>query len=170
MIPGSFRFSPESPFRKKHVFLRCYSGAKIVLSLNLIIMDKLMDTVNISRNYTTAVADAMPSEDYSFRPAREVWSFGELIHHIAYGIIWWRENFIEGSKTDWNPPAAGSSKKEILAYLRKGYDELQKILSERPSDRGHYGIGATLDHITHHRGQATTYLRLKGIAPPEYVY
>lgn len=29
---------------------------------------------------------------------------------------------------------------------------------------------ATLDHITHHRGQAIIYLRCNNIAPPEYVF
>jgi hypothetical protein len=33
-----------------------------------------------------------------------------------------------------------------------------------------YGAYATLDHITHHRGQAVLYLRTHGIEPPEYVY
>jgi uncharacterized damage-inducible protein DinB len=32
------------------------------------------------------------------------------------------------------------------------------------------GFQATIDHITHHRGQAVLHLRGQGITPPEYVY
>ncbi|MEM6517680.1 MAG: DinB family protein, partial [Bacteroidota bacterium] len=27
----------------------------------------------------------------------------------------------------------------------------------------------TIDHVTHHRGQATIYLRMNGIKPPDYI-
>ncbi len=47
-----------------------------------------------------AVATAMPDNGYGFKPAEEVWDFRELIHHIAYGIQWWEDNYIKGKKTE----------------------------------------------------------------------
>jgi uncharacterized damage-inducible protein DinB len=32
------------------------------------------------------------------------------------------------------------------------------------------GFFATMDHITHHRGQIIVYLRGNGITPPEYTW
>jgi uncharacterized damage-inducible protein DinB len=131
----------------------------------------LLATLENSRQYTLHVAALMPEADYSFKPADEVWSFGALIHHIAYGILWWEANYIKGKQSEWAPPAIQHSKKEINAYLETAYDSLKKTLSNgKLSDEAVNGFHATLDHITHHRGQAVTYLRCRGIVPPEYVY
>jgi uncharacterized damage-inducible protein DinB len=93
------------------------------------------------------------------------------LNHIAYGIYWWEDNFIKGHKTEWNPPVAKTGKQAVLAYLDKAYGSLEKtIQSITVSDDTVAGFHATLDHITHHRGQATVYLRCKGITPPEYEY
>lgn len=51
-------------------------------------------TLENSRTYTLAVANAMPEKDYHFKPAGAGWDFGELLNHIAYGIEWWESNFI----------------------------------------------------------------------------
>lgn len=132
---------------------------------------KLITTLNNSRQYTMAVAAAMPANAYSFQPAADVMNFGELLNHIAYGIEWWVANFIQGEKTKWEPPAAATSPKEVKAYLQRAYNTFEKSISKPAlSEDAVSGFYATLDHITHHRGQATTYLRCKGINPPEYMY
>lgn len=133
--------------------------------------NKLSATLDTSKQYTLAVAAAMPENGYDFKPVDGVFNFGELLDHIAYGIEWWESNFVKGIKTDWAPVTVKSSKKEVTAYLQKVYDALSKTISEPGlSDDAVSGFYATLDHITHHRGQAITYLRIKGITPPEYMY
>lgn len=132
---------------------------------------KLLTTLDISQNYTLDVAQAMPEESYAFKPADGIWGFGELMHHIAYGIYWWEDNFVRNKKTDWNPPAAQTSKKDVVRYLNQGFASLRKTLeSSEPTEETIYGFFATIDHITHHRGQATVYLRAQGIKPPEYAF
>ena len=133
--------------------------------------NKLSATLANSKQYTLAVADAMPENGYSFKPAEDVFSFSELLNHIAYGIEWWEANFVKGVKTEWAPPTASNNKKDVTACLQKTYDSLDKTISAAAlSDDAVSGFYATLDHMTHHRGQATTYLRCKGINPPEYMY
>jgi uncharacterized damage-inducible protein DinB len=132
---------------------------------------QLSATLDNSRNYTLAVAEALPGKEYSFKPTEEVWSFGELLNHMGYGIHWWESNFIRKEKADWNPPALPTGKDEVKQYLQAAYDQLlQTINTVELNETAVQGFYATIDHITHHRGQATTYLRLKGIVPPEYVY
>lgn len=120
-----------------------------------------------SEQYTLAVAEAMPEKEYGFRPTKDVWSFGELMHHIAYGIRWWEANYIRKTETPWDPPPAKKGKKVLMEELRKAYADLRQTVGSTKDPAGFY---STLDHITHHRGQATVQLRLKGIVPPEYVY
>jgi len=132
---------------------------------------QLLKTLQHSRTYTLAVAEAMPEKSYSFKPTEAVWNFKELIDHIAYGIEWWQNNFMKGNKIEWNPPGFKSTKKQVIENLLQAFDTLEATIhSMEINDRVIHGYYATLDHITHHRGQATVYLRCQGIAPPEYSY
>ena len=113
----------------------------------------------------------MPDAAYHDKPAGAGWDFGELLNHIAYGIQWWQDNYITGKKTGWDPPKANNSKKEVVTYLTNAYDTLLKTIKHQPdNEQTGNGVHATLDHITHHRGQAVVYLRTHGVEPPEYVY
>ena len=124
-----------------------------------------------SRKYTLAVAEAMPEKNYDFKPANTVWNFNELMNHIGYGIIWWTENYIRKQQTSWEPPAYKKTKDETISYLQQAYKSLEDALTKALFTEDLVnGFHATLDHITHHRGQATTYLRLQDITPPEYTY
>ncbi|MBS0031415.1 DinB family protein [Chitinophaga sp. 22321] len=132
---------------------------------------QLLTTLGNAKNYTLGVAEAMPEQHYDFKPTAAVWNFGELLHHIGYGIGWWKENYIRQQPADWNPPAAKAGKAAAVSYLKKAFASLEKSMEKVPlSDEVLSGFYATLDHITHHRGQATIYLRMNGIIPPEYVY
>ena len=133
--------------------------------------EQLLATLDHARDYTLSVAAAMPEKDYHFKPAAPVWNFAELIHHIGYGITWWEATFIHQVETEWNPPPATTSRAATLAYLEASFAALKKTVDQQQArPELYYGLQATLDHITHHRGQATVYLRCKGITPPEYVF
>jgi uncharacterized damage-inducible protein DinB len=133
--------------------------------------EQLLSTLENSKNYTLAVANAMPADGYTFKPVKDIWTFGELMNHIAYGIEWWEANFIKAKKTDWNPPAMKNDRDTCIQNLTKAYDALKATLSIKKSDDAAIrGFHSTLDHITHHRGQAAIYLRAQGIVPPEYIY
>jgi uncharacterized damage-inducible protein DinB len=121
--------------------------------------------------YTLAVAEAMPEKFYDARPSDSVWTFKELLHHVAYGIEWWNDNNIKKVKVDWNPPVTVKDKAAVMSYLNRAYDTLRSTVEKLTiSDAAVLGFTSTIDHITHHRGQAVTYLRCKGITAPEYTF
>ena len=131
----------------------------------------IQSTLDISKNYMLAVADAMPENLYNFKPTDEVYSFNELINHIAYGIQWWEANYIKLKETKWDPLSAKANKKETIKYLQQCFDALQESLnSVKLNDEIVKGFYSSFDHISHHRGQATVHLRLNGITPPDYVF
>jgi uncharacterized damage-inducible protein DinB len=131
----------------------------------------IQTTLDISKNYMLSVAEAMPESSYDFKPVAEVWTFNELINHIAYGIQWWEANYIKLKETKWNPPSAKANKKDTNQHLQQCFNALQKTLDDsKLTDEIVKGFYSTFDHISHHRGQATVYLRLKGITPPDYVF
>ena len=131
----------------------------------------LINTLQTSENYTLAVAEAMPEKAYGEKPVEAIWNFSELMNHIAYGIEWWTDNYIKKTESAWNPVTPKENRKKTIEYLRHAYSILKKAINkEKLSEEEIKGFYATLDHITHHRGQATIYLRFKGITPPEYIY
>ena len=133
--------------------------------------EQLLTTLENSRNYTLSVANTMPGNSYNFKPTDAVWNFRALLHHITYGIHWWKENYIKGTETAWEPSTVEGEKNEIIANLEEAYDSLKNtICNSKLNDKAVQGFNATIDHITHHRGQAILYLRCNGITPPEYVY
>src|SRR5579859_7189028 len=100
-----------------------------------------------------------------------VWTFAELMNHIGYGIYWWEDNYIREKKTAWEPPKVTVGKRATVHYLDGAFAALRKTVSVMEEGDGLVaGVWATLDHVTHHRGQATIYLRYQGITPPDYVW
>lgn len=133
--------------------------------------EQLSATLQTSRTYTLAVAEAMPADAYNFKPKGAGWNFRELLHHIAYGIQWWEASYVKGVETSWDPPPAKNNKQEVIDYLNQAYDALTVTVNQQKlTDKAVQGFHATIDHITHHRGQAVVYLRCNGITPPEYTY
>ncbi|MBO9633498.1 MAG: DinB family protein [Chitinophagaceae bacterium] len=133
--------------------------------------EHLLNLVDTSRKYTLDVAAAMPSGKYDTKPVDTVWNFKELLHHIAYGIEWWEANYVRKQETEWVPTPTGKDKKEVVKYLEKAYAGLEKSIKDLPLDEEAVrGVHSTLDHVTHHRGQAVLHLRVQGEEVPGYIY
>jgi uncharacterized damage-inducible protein DinB len=131
----------------------------------------ILSTLEISKNYTLAIADAMPDNLYNFKPTGEVMTYNELMNHMAYGIQWWEANYVKQVETKWDPPAAKNNKKDSIKNLQQCFGALQESINrEKLTDEKVKGFFSTMEHIAHHRGQATVHLRLNGITPPEYIF
>jgi uncharacterized damage-inducible protein DinB len=128
---------------------------------------------------SVAVAQAMPADQYGFRPHPESMNFGELMSHIATTNF----QFCAGLK-DAAPPALSSptDRDAVIKYLSASFDycsaaisgltdaDLSKVHSS-PDGRlpGREILLAMYVHVAHHRGQAEIYLRDNGIKPPSYM-
>ena len=133
--------------------------------------EQLSATLQNSRTYTLAVAEAMPADAYDFKPTGAGWNFRELLHHVAYGIQWWEANYMREKETPWDQPPAKDNKQAVIDYLNQVYDALAvTVHQQKLTDKVVQGFHATIDHITHHRGQAVIHLRAQGVVPPDYVY
>jgi uncharacterized damage-inducible protein DinB len=133
---------------------------------------QLLDTLYKARDYTLAVAEAMPEKDYTFKPQGAGWNFAELLNHIGYGIQWWQSNYLLGKETEWQPLVSNDEKKDVLDYLARVFQDFEQTCQSLSlaNEAEQMGFHATLDHVTHHRGQAVVYLRCHGTTPPEYIY
>jgi uncharacterized damage-inducible protein DinB len=154
------------------------------------VKDALAKHWKTSGEFTIAVANAMPAEDYSFRPNPEEMSFGELIAHIAAV----NENACSIASAlpkpalppkliDWSKATTkvDVSKDTAIPFLEESFDFCNKAVAAMTPERmdtvvgpparnltGYEWLFAYFTHTAHHRGQAEVYLRTKGIKPPDY--
>lgn len=127
---------------------------------------------------SVAVAQAMPADQYGFRPHPESMDFGQLMSHIATTNY----QFCAGLK-DTQPPALPSptEKDAVVKLLSDSFAYCAEVISNltdaqlsvsHDSPDGHLPgrevLLALYVHVAHHRGQAEIYLRDKGIRPPSY--
>ncbi|MGZ4810301.1 MAG: DinB family protein [Thermoanaerobaculia bacterium] len=126
------------------------------------------------------LANAVPADKYSWRPAPGVRSVSEVYMHIAGG------NYFLATFLGVNPPAdmpkdieKNQDKAAVLAELKKSFDHLRNIASnmsdadleksvnmfgETTTQRGVYVT--ILTHLHEHLGQSVAYARINGVVPP----
>jgi uncharacterized damage-inducible protein DinB len=126
-----------------------------------------------------AVAQAMPPEQYGFRPHPESMTFGELISHIATTNYQFCASMMDSAPPTLPSP---SGKGEVIKFLTASFDYCSAVvgsLTEQQLTQPHNSPDGRLSgrevllamyiHVAHHRGQAEIYLRDKGIRPPSYM-
>lgn len=145
-----------------------------------------------AKEYTIQVAEAMPAENYNYKPTDSVRTFGEQMAHIGMSTSMILHKFIKGEdmKMDMEEGAkleksVGASKEETIKLLNSAFDDAINSLKkmnqseldetfvfifspDKPEFSNQQGFLFLRDHITHHRGQAIIYLRMKGIKAPGY--
>jgi len=133
-----------------------------------------------SKDLTLKVAEAMPAENYDYKPFAEARSFGGELQHLGQA-----EGFYLGQFGKSKAPAAPSgdtSKAATVKYLTAVYDWAIGVVSQLteadltksfsagrgPSVPGLELLYQAMIHSAHTRGYAEMYLRNKGVTPPEY--
>jgi len=133
--------------------------------------------------YTKEYLDAMPEDGYAFKPTPEIRSFAEQMLHLAwtnYFFASWASGMQNPfDKTDYDK-IAQHTKEATAKAVMDSYDYMISALQGMNPDqmnemrkRGKDNeisnanlFGKAFEHQTHHRGQTTIYLRLKGVTPP----
>lgn len=128
-----------------------------------------------------SLAEAVPAEKYSWRPAEGIRSIGEVYVHIANG------NYFLLSLIGVTPPPdfkrdaekTVTDKAQIIDLLKKSYDHVRAAFDkatdadmEKKVDffgtkmTGRAIYLAVLTHNHEHLGQSIAYARTNGIVPP----
>lgn len=170
------------------MFSRAFVALAVLISLSILTANPATVPANAAGEYakhfgalsklSVAVAQAMPAEQYDFRPHPESMNFGQLISHIAVTNY----QFCAGLK-DSDPPSMPSptEKDAVVKFLSDSFNYCSTVipsLTEEQLGRAHDSPDGRLPgreillamyvHVAHHRGQAEIYLRDNGIKPPAY--
>jgi uncharacterized damage-inducible protein DinB len=133
----------------------------------------------LRNEYFVKSAETMPAEHYSFKPADDVRTFGEVLGHVANA----QYLFCSAAMGQSRPEVADvektmSTKEEILPALKEAFAYCDKayamLTMENAGDklkffrgeRARIGIlNFNTGHTYEHYGNMATYMRMKGQVP-----
>lgn len=136
-----------------------------------------------AKAFTQEYLDTMPADGIEYKPTPEIRSFGEQMLHLANGNF----NFVSAASGKANPYQGKNlekmdefkTKEALTKVVLESYDfaisslagmteaqleEKVKVFGQDMT-RG-LAFAKGFEHQTHHRGQATIYIRMKGVKPP----
>ncbi|WP_149240098.1 DinB family protein [Dyadobacter sp. 32] len=131
--------------------------------------------------YTKEYLDVMPDDGYSLKPTPEMRSFAQQMGHLADANYAFVASATGKAKptTESVEKMADQSKAAITKAVMDSYDFVITSLkgtsdADLSKDVKVFGFAMTsgvafekaFEHQTHHRGQTTVYIRLKGAVPP----
>jgi uncharacterized damage-inducible protein DinB len=135
----------------------------------------------------SALAEAIPADKYSWRPAPGVRSVGEVLMHVASEFYYWTpavfgakpSPVVEANKAGFEKFEKMASKPEVLKHLKEGFAYGRAAVSGLEDSKitgtqkvfGHDRqiVEMTLDmtdDLHEHLGQLIAYARMNGIKPP----
>jgi uncharacterized damage-inducible protein DinB len=154
--------------------------------------DALIKHWKTSGEFTIAVAEAMPAENYNFRPNPEEMGFGQLMAHIAGANIYacatasgLPRPTAPAKIDEWNknPNKLDVDKETAVAFMKDSFEFCNKAVAAMTPEKfdkvvgpparnltGFEWLWSYFTHTAHHRGQAEVYMRVKGIKPPDYKF
>ncbi len=134
---------------------------------------------NVIIGNVVAAAQKMPEENYSFKPAPDVRTFGQLVGHVADG----QYEFCSAVSSDPPPGKSIESTKttksdlvaalnEAVAYCNKAFAgmtdaegaKMTKLMGFKLAKMSLLSLNTA--HSDEHYGNMVTYMRIKGLVPP----
>ena len=138
-----------------------------------------------AKAYTVAYLNTMPEDKYSFKAVDSIRSFAQQMLHLSYANGFLMSNAIEQplppfTMSDPEHRSTAQKKDSVMYYVTTSYDycinavknfDVKKWFEKKKffsfEETRFALMNKTFEHQTHHRGQATIYIRLQGIKPPE---
>jgi uncharacterized damage-inducible protein DinB len=137
-----------------------------------------------AKAYTKEYLDAMPADKYALKPTPEMRSFADQMLHLTdgnFGITAAAAGVQSPVGMGASEKSADKSKEAVTKQVMDSYDfVISTIKNMRPAQMSESvklfdrfvltrsaALAKVFEHQTHHRGQATVYIRLAGATPPQ---
>lgn len=131
-----------------------------------------------NKRFTLKFVDAMPEENFDFKPTPEMKSYKSQLSHVT---SWLRTHsrFVTNEEFD----KVKMTSKDLIRIALEGFFDvfierlesmneidLNEIVDVWYGKTTRYQIANIMDnHLSHHRGQMIVYLRLVNSKPPSYI-
>jgi uncharacterized damage-inducible protein DinB len=130
------------------------------------------------KGYVIRAAEKMPEANYSFKPAPEVRTFGQIVGHIADDQYFFCGT-VKGENKDSQIEKTVTSKADLIAQLKQSFaycdavydgfkdsqaaEKMKTFAGERTKLNW---LDFNTAHMYEHYGNIATYMRIKGLVPP----
>lgn len=146
--------------------------------------EKIIAAWERAKVYTQEYLDAATQEVYDFKPTPEIRSFAEQMQHLAvdnYKLVKEASSSVTSASNYKDLEKIQlKTKTEVTQAVLESYDFAIALIKSIDNSKmntavkmfnkwettAEDGLAKAFEHQTHHRGQCTIYLRLKGITPP----
>ncbi|WP_121356102.1 DinB family protein [Flavisolibacter nicotianae] len=139
-----------------------------------------------AKAYTLEYLNTMPADKYGFKANDSTRSFAQQMLHLAGANVFLMMTATGNTPLPWlsqgmEQRATVQGKDSVMYYVTSSYDYCRDAVKN--SDVNKWGekikvfntfdvtrfalMNKVFEHQTHHRGQATIYIRLNGIKPPQ---
>ncbi|WP_461095184.1 DinB family protein [Spirosoma gilvum] len=175
----------QNKFRLPLLFaILCLFGTMVVQAgAPLMTVSQMTADWQRAKEYTKEYLDAMSEEGVNFKPTPEIRSFADQMLHLAQAnynfgaLASGKANPMQGKKME--EMADLKNKAALTKAVMDSYDYM--IDAVKSLNDGQLGdmvkmgqremsrevvLAKAFEHQTHHRGQCTIYIRMKGIKPP----
>lgn len=144
----------------------------------------LRDLETLESKYV-GLAEAVPAEDYDWRPAEGVRSISEVFTHVVAGNYFFSGQFADGRPADVGIENAPENLEEVtekarvIALLRNAFPHVREAFRSTPASAfddevEFFGDTYTVrdlmlmltTHMHEHLGQSIAYARSVGVVPP----
>ena len=141
--------------------------------------DELRESYTEVKSNILRSAEKMPEENYSFRPAPRVRTFGEILGHIAQEQYLFFCGPVKGEHKAVDIEKTKTSKADLLVALHESFGYCDTVYNSMTDatlvqvvDTGGSKhtksrlLWSNVVHDTLHYGNLVTYMRMKNIVPP----
>jgi len=131
------------------------------------------------KNNAVRAAEKMPEDLYSFKPAPEVRSFGQLVGHVADAqylfcapVLGEKNPMLGIEKSKTAKADLVQALKDAIAFCDKAYDgmtdeQASQVVKLFGRDMAKLTVlSINTGHTDEHYGNMVTYMRIKGLVPP----
>ena len=142
---------------------------------------------NAAIDQVVALSDAMPEDQYNYKPHDSVRTFAEQLIHIGGSSMVIANLYLKDIPPPQDQPdldVANMSKGEIVDFVRARLEDTREIMigmsDQQLMDTIQSFGGNTMtrleglltvhDHLTNHKAKANLYVRITGNTPPRYSY
>ncbi|GAB3997660.1 hypothetical protein GCM10028807_43260 [Spirosoma daeguense] len=170
-------------FRLVVVFLGLLLGFSAQAARPMTTISQLTADWQRAKDYTKEYLDVMSEDGINFKPTPEIRSFAEQMLHLAAAnynfaaLASGKANPFQGKKLEEMSELktkAALTKAVLESYdfvidAVKGMTDAQLAENVKMGQREmtrEVALAKAFEHQTHHRGQTTIYIRMKGIKPP----
>ena len=169
--------------------MKNYLVLSLVLFISPIIaqnatIDHLVADFERGKALSLAYIEAMPEDQFDYKPDEEALSFASQMLHMAQGTAGLASNGTGADRLfadDLSADKANHSKSEVKRLTEESFDYVIRTVKEMDPatfdevvERGPFKVTRlgwvqkAKEHLSHHRGQTAVYLRLVGVKPPQY--